>query len=406
VIALAALAAVLAVAAPKPAAPTVTGPRDTTLLRPVYVFRARGAIAFRCAFDSTTLHPCGRRYSEPLDPGAHTLRVRSVGRRHTVSRVVAIRIRVRFPVPELRLRAPVSVGAGAGVPAPNTNGVWVPVTSDGTLALVRDGAVTSRVTVGAPASTSGLLDSALADDRRSIERAIWSASDGGAGIARVDPATGTVTARVDVAPRPGGLTGNERSLWAFHFLQGVVTRIDLATAAATRFEVREAQATGILWREGSLWLLTTQPSRVLELDPATGAVRRSIDLQPPSTRRHSVVDTWWLASAGGAVWATLPNYDTVVRIDPATGEARYVRIAYGVPFGIAAFAGGSVLVATDHALLRLDGTTGAMQAAASIPRASRTGFVSLAFGFGSAWLTNYDRGTLTEVPSAPPRNAR
>ena len=69
--AFAALAALLAVAAPRPAAPAVVGPRDTTLERPVYTFRARGAIGFRCAFDTTLLHRCARRYSQALEPGAH-----------------------------------------------------------------------------------------------------------------------------------------------------------------------------------------------------------------------------------------------------------------------------------------------------------------------------------------------
>src|SRR5438046_10379774 len=100
-IALAALAAVVAVAAPRPAPPAVARPRDTTLARPVYTFRARGAIAFRCAFDRTALHRCARRYSEFLEPGAHKLRVRSVGRGGSLSRVVSVSVRVRFPVPAL-----------------------------------------------------------------------------------------------------------------------------------------------------------------------------------------------------------------------------------------------------------------------------------------------------------------
>jgi streptogramin lyase len=399
-----ALATFLALAAPRPAAPVVTGPRDTTLERPVYSFRARGATGFRCAFDTTVLHRCARRYSERLERGEHTLRVRSVGRRGALSRVVAVRIRARFPVPELVLGPAVPVGFGAGVPAPNANGTWVPVTSDGTLVRVQNGSVVSRTTVGVPTTSTGDLDAAIADDRRSSEREIWSTSDAGGRIARVDPGTATVTARLDVAPRPGGLTATERAVWAFHFLQPTVTRIDIPTGAVSRFEVSGAQGTGILWLDGSLWLLTTQPSRVLELDPETGALKRAIDLRPPFPKRRSVVDTWWLSSGDGAVWATLPNNGAVARVDVTTGEVRYIRIPYGEPFGITrGFGAGSVLVATDRAVLQLDGSTGALQAAALIPRADRTGFVSIVFGFGSAWVSNYDRGTLTEVTAPQPR---
>lgn len=401
-----ALAAFLALAAPRPAAPVVTGPRDTTLERPVYTFRARGATGFRCAFDTTVLHRCARRYSERLERGQHTLRVRSVGRRGVLSRVVAVRIRARFAVPELRLGPAVSVGFGAGVPAPNTNGTWVPVTSDGTLVRVQNGAVVSRTTVGVPTTSTGDLDAAVADDRGSTQREIWSTSDAGGRIASVDPRTAAVTARFDVAPRPGGLTQTNRGVWAFHFLQPTVTHIDIATRAVSRFDVAGAQATGILWLDGSLWLLTAQPSRLLELDPETGALKRAIDLRPPFPKRRSVVDTWWLTGAAGAVWATLPNNGAVARVDVSTGEVRYIRIPYGEPFGIAGFGAGSALVATDRAVLQLDGSTGALQAAALIPRADRTGFVSIVFGFGSAWLSNYDRGTLTEVTAPQPRYAR
>lgn len=400
------LAAALSLLAPRPAAPVVTGTRDTTLERPTYTFKARGATGFRCAFDSTVLHRCAARYSERLEPGVHTLRVRSVGRGGALSRVVAAGVRVRLPVPELVLGPAVSVGAGAGIPAPHANGVWVPVTTDGTLAHVdvRDGTVVSRTTVGVPSGSEGALDSAIADGRSSTVREIWSASDSGGRIARVDPRSGAVVARVDVAPRPGGLATTGQAVWAFHFLQGTVTRIDLATAAVTRLEVPGARATGIAWGEGSLWLLTTQPSRVLELDPTTGALKRTIELRPPFPQRRSLIETWQLAFADGAAWATLPNNGGVARIDAATGQARYIRIPYGDPFTVAVGAG-SAWVATQRAVLQLDEKTGSLQAAALVPAAKRTGFASIAYGFGAAWLTNYDLGTLTQVrtPGSPPQ---
>jgi streptogramin lyase len=118
-----------------------------------------------------------------------------------------------------------------------------------------------------PTTSRGALDTTLADNRGSTQRAVWATSDAGARITRVDPATGVVTAQVDVAERPGGLTDDARNLWAFHFLQGTVTRVDLATASATRLQVPGVRATGIAWDEGSLWLLTTQPSRCSNSTP-------------------------------------------------------------------------------------------------------------------------------------------
>ena len=121
-------------------------------------------------------------------------------------------------------------------------------------------------------------------------------------------------------------------------------------------------------------------------------------------RRRSLIDTWSLAFGDQAVWAALPNNGGVARIDAVSGEVRYVRIPYGNPFVIAVGAG-SAWVATDRAVLRLDGRTGALQAAAFVSSANRSGFVSIAYGFGAAWLSNYDRGTLARVraPGTPMR---
>jgi hypothetical protein len=253
--------------------------------------------------------------------------------------------------------------------------------------------VMSRLTVGVPSTSAGPLDAAVDDGRPSTQREIWSASDDGARITRIDPRTGA-TARFDVAERPGGLTATERAVWAFHFLRGTITRIDLATMTATRLEVAGARATGIVWNEGSLWLLTSGPSRVLELDPTTGAVKRSITLAPPFAPQQSLIDTWWLTGGDRAVWATLPNNGAVARIDTITGNVRYFRTRYGDPFGIAVGAG-STWIATDRAVLQLDEHTGTLQAAVLVPRARA--FVSIAYGYGAAWFTNYDLGTLARI---------
>jgi streptogramin lyase len=109
-----------------------------------------------------------------------------------------------------------------------------------------------------------------------------------------------------------------------------------------------------------------------------------------------VIDTWSLAYGDGAVWAALPNAGAVARLDVATRKVTYARTPYGRPFGVAV-GGGSTWVATDHGVLRLDSATGHPTGAALLPAANRSGFASIAYGDGSAWYTNYDRGTLTRL---------
>ena len=272
--------------------------------------------------------------------------------------------------------------------------MWVPLTETGELARVdaAAGTVTTKLRVGAPSGGQfGLLDSAVA-----AEGSIWNASDAGGTIARVDAASATQTATIAAGNRPGGLAAGGGAVWAFSFLGPDVTRVDAATGGARTVHVDGAAATGLAYGAGALWLLSTRPSRILKIDPASGAVLGTFELHPPFATRYSVIENWWLAFGDGAVWATLPDYGAVARLDAATGALLYARTPYGRPFGVA-LGGGSAWVATDHGVLRLDATTGKPTGVALLPAANASGFASITYGEGSAWFTNYDRGTLTKV---------
>jgi hypothetical protein len=375
-------------------APRVSGPRSTILERPQYRFRAAHAVSFRCSFDSKELHACRARFSQRLSLGKHTLRVRAVGKRGVLSRLVAVKVVVKVAYPLLTAAAPIQVGAGAGVPAVDGSGVWVPLTESGDLVRVDPSTrtVTTRTHVG-PASPGGggFLDAATA-----TAGAIWAASDVGGTITRVDAASGTRTATIPAGTRPGGLAVGGGAVWSFGFQGSDVTRVDVSTGTARTLHVEGASAAGIAYGDGELWLLSLAPARILEVDPASGAVRATFPLEPPLPVTPSLIDAWWLTYGDGAVWATLPNYGAVARLDAGTHALVYARTPYGRPFGIAV-GGGSTWVATDHGVLRLDGSTGHPTGVALLPTANASGFASIAYGNGSAWFTNYDRGTLTRV---------
>jgi streptogramin lyase len=374
--------------------PKVSGPRATTSEQPHYRFRAAHAVSFRCAFDSRRLHACRARFSQRLFPGKHTLRVRAVGKHGVMSRVVAVKVVVALAYPRLTTATPIQVGAAAGVPAADGGSVWVPRTQTGELERVdpESGTITSKTHVGVSSPAGGgFLDSALA-----MDGSIWAASDSGGTIARVDPASGAQTATIQAGVRPGGLAAGDGAVWAFGFQGSDMTRIDAATGIAQTLHVAGASAAGIAYGDGALWVLSLNPARILEVDPASGAVRAAFPLRPPFPARYSLIEAWWLAFGDGAVWVTLPNYGAVARLDTATHAIRYARTPYGRPFGVAV-GGGSIWVATDHGVLRLDSATGNTTGAALLPTASRSGFASIAFGDGAAWYTNYDRGTLTRV---------
>jgi streptogramin lyase len=292
-------------------------------------------------------------------------------------------------VAALKVGAPVAVGEGAGAPAVAANAVWVPTTWDGRLVSVAKGRVGRRTRFGVP-GTRGYLDSAV-----TAGASVWAASDFGGVIGRFD-ASGKLVRKLTVTSRPGGLAEGGGYVWAFHFLQETVTRIDEKTNALTRFQVSGLSATGIAFGGDSVWLLGVD-DRVFRLDPSNGQVLQTVALKPTLKHVRSFIETWWLAYGDGALWATLPNDAGVVRVDAATGAARYVGLSrYGDPFGVAV-GGGSAWVATERSVVRLDDTTGAVLGSAKLPAANVSGFVSIAYGQGAAWLTNYDRGTLVRI---------
>jgi streptogramin lyase len=398
--------AVLVLAVP---APTVEGPRTTTSDHPVYRFAAAGAVGFRCSFDSSRLHRCAARYSQGLTLGRHVLRVRAVGRGGRLSRVVSVgvTVRARRTPPTLVAARPIPVPPQPGVPAVAASSVWVPGTADGTIARVDPATHAITATVDAFAPTAGLtcapfvaceyMNAAVASGSD-----VWVSCDSCGQVARIDTAVNRVAARFDMAPRPGGLAVGGGLVWAFHTLAPTVTRIDPATGAVSTVAVSGVEGAGIAFSRGSVWLLSSaRPSSVLRLDPQTLAVQARIPLDP-SGQQHPLKEAWGLVGDENRLWAANPNYNTVTEIDPATNAVkRHVRgisaSPMDQPFGIT-LAGGDVWVATRSGVVRVDERTGAITGQIGLPQAG-SGFVGIAYGFGAAWVTHYDRGTLTRVSS-------
>ena len=401
------LAAAVVLAVP---APRVEGPRTTTSDHPVYRFAAPRAVAFRCSFDSPRVHRCGARYSEGLTVGRHVLRVRAVARGGRLSRVVSVRVTVRAPriPPTLVAARPIPVPPQPGVPAVAAGAVWVPSTAAGTVVRVDPAtrAVTAAVAAFAP-TTSGLtcapfvacqyMNAAVAagDD-------LWVSCDACGEVARIDTAANLVTSRIDVAPQPGGLALGGGFVWAFHTLTPTVSRIDPATGAVSTFAVPGVEGAGIAFARGSVWLLSSaRPSEVVRLDPRTLAVQARIPLSP-SGQQHPLKEAWGLVGDDTRLWAANPNYNSVTEIDPAADAVkRHVRgisaSPMDQPFGIA-LAGRDVWVGTRSGVDRIDEQTGAITGQIDLLHAG-SGYLGITYGFGAAWLANYDGGTLTRVSS-------
>lgn len=377
-------------------APKVSGPRTTTNTRPVFGFSARGAVVFRCAFDTRRLHRCASRYSQRLGVGRHTLRVQALGRGARRSRVTVVKVRVlrKTPgLPRIPIAATIAVGREPGAAATGFGAVWVPNTGDGTLARVdpATNTVTARIPYAParPATEHGdFYDSAAVG-----HGSVWVSSDERALVVRISPATNQVIATIHVAARPAEVTATTDAVWVAHFLNGLATRIDPATNLPAEHPVPSAPMTGAAADGSTIWLLVNQPQTVLHLDSAGHEIAHA-DVTPTAPVRRSFLNAWWLAFGEGSIWATHPNQDVVSRIDPATARVvARIPVKLGRLFGIAA-GGGSAWAVTDRALGRIDLSTNRVVARTPLPA---SGFTGVTVGEDGVWVTGYDRGELYRV---------
>ena len=308
---------------------------------------------------------------------------------------MAVRVRVvaKPPgLPAIPIAATIAVGREPGAPATGFGSVWVPNTGDGSLARIdpTTNAVVARIPYAPyrhPSDRGDYYDSAAVG-----YGSVWVASDLNGTVARIDPATNRRVATISVGSRPAEITTTADAVWVAHVLSGVATRIDPATNAIVRHDT-SASLTGAAADGSTIWLLVNQPQTVLRLDSAGHEITHA-DITPQNLVQRSFLYTWWLAAGEGSIWATHPNQDVVSRIDPSTARVTArIRVTIGRLFGVAA-GGGSAWAVTDRALGRIDLATNRVVAKAALPSSAFTG---VTIGEGAVWTTGYDRGQLYRV---------
>jgi DNA-binding beta-propeller fold protein YncE len=213
---------------------------------------------------------------------------------------------------------------------------------------------------------------------------------------RIDPATNSVSAVVDVGAGPSATAvGGRRSVWVYnHEYPGSVSEIDAATmevlqtTTVTAWPTKlDAFAGPVLAADrGGAWLIGADRSgrSLLTRIPTGGRGKREYVLD----RDPSAVATGY-----GAVWVVAAGErdNQVLRIDPATGEVtRRTRFRASSPIdGLAVGLGGVWVVASSTATLyRVDPRSGRVLAETDLgERATRPVVV-----LGSIWVSLSDGG--------------
>lgn len=152
---------------------------------------------------------------------------------------------------------------------------------------------------------------------------IWVASDATGLIARVDPASNSVTASVKVNPGSVYLAFGFDALWAVSAAGQTVQKVDPVTNAVVKTTALGRTPGFLAAGEGGVWVQEQGDGTVARIDPATGEVSGRVKVD--ETLKYGDIDT-----GGGKIWLRTTAGQTFVVIDPKSLE---VRARVGKPSG-------------------------------------------------------------------------
>ena len=215
---------------------------------------------------------------------------------------------------------------------------------------------------------------------------IWVADPDDNLVARVDPGSRAVTARVMLPSAPAALAVGDGSVWVASALAGTVSRIDPGTERVTQTIRVGGSPTALAFGASAVWV-ADQSGRVLALDPATGRRERAITVDDAPNSLAVDRRTVWVASNAGG---------TVTTIAARSGALVATFRVGGGPVAIESDDRGAAWVANalDATVSRIDARTGVR---ATIPVGG--GPAALALSAGSLWVANESAGTVSQIDS-------
>jgi virginiamycin B lyase len=259
--------------------------------------------------------------------------------------------------------------------------------------------------------------------------ALWVGSTGPDAVYEISPRLNRVVATVPLAGQPGaGLAVGFGALWVpLCGAHPALARVDLATHAVRMLPIAPAGPEGGITTSGdSVWMATDQAGTLARINPASGRVRQTVHLAAGSYNpRYSGGVVWvtsieaglitavdahsgavlgttstgpkprFLTTGGGAVWTLNQGDGTLSRID-ARGRTAGPGIALGTPGHGGDIAYGRGMVWTTMSGAPLTATDAKTQRV--LRQWIGPGGDSLGIGFGSIWLTDYDRGDVLRIP--------
>ena len=213
---------------------------------------------------------------------------------------------------------------------------------------------------------------------------LWVPSCGDHTLARVDLATNKITASVPmtIGDSEGGIATGAESVWLMIDKKGTLARIDPATNQIVAEIAVATGSYGLAFGEDAVWITSSDHDSVARVDPHTNLVVDTIAVGK-SPR--------FIAVGAGGVWTVNQGDGTVSRIDPKTNKV-VATIEVGVPGNggeIAAGEGSVWVTSFEFPLSRIDPATNAV-----VQQFYGPGGDSVRVGLGSVWLSNLREGNV------------
>jgi YVTN family beta-propeller protein len=165
---------------------------------------------------------------------------------------------------------------------------------------------------------------------------IWSANSVSDSISRVDPSTNRVIATIRTGGQPGYMTAAAGALWVTQTETAngrdghTVLRLDPLTNRITARVRVQALPEGVTLAGDRLWVGNHHAGTLSVINPITGRVARTVPVvSVPVHHTSSLVirsTVQSLAASATALWAGVPAFSGVVRLNPLTG-----RVAATIP---------------------------------------------------------------------------
>jgi streptogramin lyase len=288
---------------------------------------------------------------------------------------------VQLPFLELQPSATFNIGGTADWVLVTENAVWVAATKP--YALRRIDPVTNSIVATVP--LPGEACSGLAYGFGSV----WAPLCGEKpGLARIEIATNSLSTMLPIPPAAaeGGIAASAESVWMVTDSKGKLSRIDPSTNSVRQSTPVPPGSFNPIFSAGVVWLTGTQSNVLTAVDARSGRVLESVSVgsQPR-----------FLTAGGGSVWVLNQGDGSISRVDEKRRKL-IATIQAGLPGkgGDIAFGAGSVWASVfDIPLTRIDATTGTV-----LRQWVGTGGDSLRYGFGSIWITDYNKGLLLRIP--------